>query len=334
MWAFAQLSGKPGEMHPLHWSQTQSCAVIAAIKFICSEAESRPLTELQTGFLEGLRDHVFRHPEIDLAAVESMPPDRFVCVMTDPEHRERALEYLTLAPYVLPDIRAEQADLVAGFFAAAGAHSDSLRFMNHIALHHILLGQLCIARKLLPLLLPGGPVRHLRRALRMIRESRGDPAIAASYQVLERLPSGTLGNAFFRFHRNRGFALPGEPGCIPEELSSLHDLTHILSGYNTDPKGEILSQAFAGGAMEKNGVMVAVIGLLGFHNAILFDVGGHLWLQKGNLEPHEFMIAWTRGQRSISLMSGWDYKSDWALPVGAVREKFRIADAEDIWDGP
>jgi ubiquinone biosynthesis protein Coq4 len=168
----------------------------------------------------------------------------------------------------------------------------------------------------------------------MIRESRGDPAVAASYRALERLPGDTLGNAFFRFHRNRGFALPGEPGCIPEELSSLHDLTHILSGYNTDPRGEILSQAFAGGAMEKNGMMVAVIGLLGFHNGVLFDLGSRVPLQKGNLEPHEFMAAWTRGQRSISLMSGWDYKSDWELPVGAVREKFGIADAENIWDQP
>ena len=321
-------------MHPLQWSQTESCAVIAAIKFICSEAGTRPLIALHNGFLEGLRDNVLHHPELDLAAVEPMPPNDFSCVFLDAEHRERALEYLTLAPYIEPDIRTEQADLVARYFAALGARSNSLRFLTNVAHHHIFLGQLCIARKLMPRLLPGGPVRQFGRALRMIRESRGNPAIAASFQALEKLPGGTLGNAFFRFHRNRGFALPGEPGCIPEELSALHDLTHILAGYNTDSQGEILAQAFAGGAMEKNGMMVAVTGLLSYHNGVLFDAGGQYQLQKGNLEPHEFMQAWARGQRSLSLMSGWDYKSDWTLPVDAVRDRFRIADAEDIWNQP
>lgn len=321
-------------MHPLKWSATQTEAVIAALKFICSEAGTRPLLELHQGFLEGLRDNVFQHAELDLAALAPMSPDDFVCAMADAVHRERALEYLTLAPYIQPDIRPQQADLVARYFAGANASGDSLTFLNHIAHRHIELARLCVARKLLPRLLPGGPVRQLRRAVRMIRESRGDPAIAASFQALEKLPAGTLGNAFYRFHRNRGFALPSEPGCVPEELSAVHDLTHILAGYNTDSRGEILAQAFSGGAMEKNGMMVAVTGLLSYQNAVLFDAGGRITLQKGKLEPHEFTAAWARGQRSISLVAGWDFNADWAQPVDAVRARFRIADAEDIWDSP
>jgi hypothetical protein len=61
----------------------------------------------------------------------------------------------------------------------------------------------------------------------MLRQRRGSSAIAAPYHALAQYPAGTLGNAFDRFHRNRGFALPGEPGCLPEELSSLHDITHL-----------------------------------------------------------------------------------------------------------
>ena len=60
-------------------------------------------------------------------------------------------------------------------------------------------------------LMPGGPIKHAARAISMLRQRRGSSAIAAPYHALAQYPAGTLGNAFYRFHRNRGFALPGEP---------------------------------------------------------------------------------------------------------------------------
>lgn len=149
-----------------------------------------------------------------------MPPTAFAERITDPEHRVHALEYLTLAPYIDPEMRSEQADLVGGYFTALRIRSDAFIFMKNIANRHILIGQLCIAGELLPLLLSGGPITHLVRAVRMLRESRGNVKVAAEYHALEKLPEGTLGNAFYRFHRLRGFQLPGEKGCIPEELSA------------------------------------------------------------------------------------------------------------------
>src|SRR5690349_15764092 len=261
-------------MHPLTWTQAETSAVIGAFKFVCSDGRTKALLPIHDEFLEGFRDHIFHHSELDLAAIESIPPSMFAERITDPEHRVHALEYLTLAPYIEPEMRSEQADLVAAYFSALHMRSDAFSFMNNIAHRHILMSQLCIARKLLPHLLPGGPLAHIVRAMRMVRESRGDAKIAAEYQALENLPEGTLGNAFYRFHRLRGFQLPGEKGCIPEELSALHDLTHILSGYNTDFRGEILAQAFAGGSMPKHGMMAAVSGLLSFHNGLVFDGGG------------------------------------------------------------
>lgn len=321
-------------MHPLQWSSTETETVIGGFKFVCSEAETQALQPVHTEFLEGFRDHVFHHSELDVAAIPPIPPAAFARRMPDPAHRERALEYLTLAPYLQVELRVEQADQVRAFFEAAGGRSESLTFLQNVAHHHILMAQLCLARKLLPQLLPGGPMTQAHRALRMLRESRGDPAIAAWYRALGGLPEGTLGNAFYRFHRNRGFALPGEPGCIPEELSALHDLTHVLSGYNTDSRGEILAQAFAGGSMDRHGMLAAVTGLLSYHNGVVFDAGGRYPLQKGNLDPGAFAEAFQRGSRSVSVVNGWDFKADWTLPVAAVREKFHIIGAVDVWDDP
>lgn len=321
-------------MHPLKWTQAETSAVIGAFKYVCSDGGTKALLPIHDGFLEGFRDHIFHHSDLDLAMVAPMPPTVFAERITDPEHRVHALEYLTLTPYIEPDMRSEQADLVADYFTALRLRSDAFSFMKNIAHRHILIGQLCIARKLLPLLLPGGPITHLVRAVRMLRESRGNEKTAAEYHALEKLPEGTLGNAFYRFHRLRGFQLPGEKGCIPEELSALHDLMHILSGYNTDFRGEILAQAFAGGTMPKYGMMAAVTGLLSFHNGLLFDAGGRNKLEKGNLDPRAWAHAFERGMNALHFLDRWDFKADWRTPVADVRERFQITGAEDVWDIP
>ena len=321
-------------MHPLTWTQAETSAVIGAFKFVCSDGRTKALLPIHDEFLEGFRDHIFHHSELDLAAIEPVPPNVFAERINDPEHRVHALEYLTLAPYIEPEMRSEQADLVAAYFSALHMRSDAFSFMNNIAHRHILMSQLCIARKLLPHLLPGGPLAHIVRAMRMVRESRGDAKIAGEYQALENLPAGTLGNAFYRFHRLRGFQLPGEKGCIPEELSALHDLTHILSGYNTDFRGEILAQAFAGGSMPKHGMMAAVSGLLSFHNGLVFDGGGRNKLEKGNLDARAWAQAFERGMKALPFLEGWDFKADWQKPVPEVRERFQITGSVDVWDIP
>jgi hypothetical protein len=321
-------------MHPLTWTQAETSAVIGAFKFVCSDGRTKALLPIHDEFLEGFRDHIFHHSELDLAAIEPIPPNVFAERINDPEHRVHALEYLTLAPYIEPEMRSGQADLVAAYFSALRMRSDAFSFMNNIAHRHILMSQLCIARKLLPHLLPGGPLAHIVRAMRMVRESRGDAKIAGEYQALENLPEGTLGNAFYRFHRLRGFQLPGEKGCIPEELSALHDLTHILSGYNTDFRGEILAQAFAGGSMPKHGMMAAVSGLLSFHNGLVFDGGGRNKLEKGNLDARAWAQAFERGMKALPFLEGWDFKADWQKPVAEVRERFQITGSVDVWDIP
>lgn len=46
--------------------------------------------------------------------------------------------------------------------------------------------------------------------------------------------------------------LPGEPGCIPEDLIIVHDASHILGGFNTDQAGEIGIAALQAGYMGKH----------------------------------------------------------------------------------
>ena len=320
-------------MHPLEWTRSDAELALAAMKGICTAEGTRPLVAIHSGFLLSMRDVIFRHPEIDPLALDPVGPAGFGARISDTAHRDRALEYLTVVPFLDIEIQEAKADLVARYFAAVGHSSDTMKFLHNVAHHHLVATQFCVARKLMPKLLPGGPITQITRAVRMLRERRGEPAIAARFQALGTLPERTLGHAFHRFHRARGFALPGEPGCMPEDLLARHDITHILAGYNTDPNGEICANAFAGGSMPKHALMVAITGLLAYHNSALADAGSRLEIKTGNLEPRAFTEAFARGMRSVCLLD-WDYHQDWETEVDELRARFRIRDAADVWDDP
>src|SRR6266511_3895725 len=73
-----------------------------------------------------------------------------------------------------------------------------------------------------------------------------------SLPALVDMPPDTLGGAFARFMRARGLApenLPNKPASteldyIVAHLYETHDLWHVLTGFDTDPAGELALQAF------------------------------------------------------------------------------------------
>ncbi|MBH8562879.1 hypothetical protein I8748_11920 [Nostoc sp. CENA67] len=73
-----------------------------------------------------------------------------------------------------------------------------------------------------------------------------DSEIAWKYRQLGLLPEGTLGRVFWEHCTQRHFSFPGEAGGIPERMV-FHDFGHILSGYNTEPQGQMQQAAFQAG---------------------------------------------------------------------------------------
>jgi hypothetical protein len=74
--------------------------------------------------------------------------------------------------------------------------------------------------------------------------NRADPALAERYHGLARLPSGTLGRAFWEKCQQSNYGFPGEPTGMNEAFTTRHDCTHILSGYDTTVTGEVLASIF------------------------------------------------------------------------------------------
>jgi hypothetical protein len=157
------------------------------------------------------------------------------------------------------------------------------------------------------------------------RGERADPELAARYRALGELASGTLGHAFFEFYQANRFAFPGEPKGINERFATRHDTTHVLSGYDTSPQGELLVSTFTAGMHPKepmSGHILPVI--MSFHMGIeLTHLAGST---TGQLDPEKFWFAWQRGGEVTTdvFADDWDFCAAAAKPIEDLRAAYNV----------
>lgn len=157
-------------------------------------------------------------------------------------------------------------------------------------------------------------------------DAQPDPALAIRFHALARLPEDTFGHAFAMFYQANGYAYPGEPTALNFEFAVPHDSTHVLAGYDTSPRGELLTSTLTA-TMHRSHAMSGHIlpVILSWHLGIpLNDVAG---AATGAFEPEEFFYAWARGEDTTLDLFGpaWNFWSAAIQPIAAVREAVGLA---------
>lgn len=149
-----------------------------------------------------------------------------------------------------------------------------------------------------------GGLRWLARAVGAKIGLAEDTAMADRYRALEAYPEGTVGREYHDAMRGTGFPLPGEKGSVVEAVV-IHDLTHLLGGYGTDPAGEILTAGFSAGIRREDPFTYLFFVLCQFH---LGTIQAPFQLQTtGGFDPAGALHAVRRGMAvHTDLSSGWD----------------------------
>ena len=125
--------------------------------------------------------------------------------------------------------------------------------------------------------------------------ANADPALVARYEALGKLGDNTFGKALWAFDKQNGYPFPGDPTALNATFGTPHDSTHVLSGYDTSPRGEILVSTFTA-------AMHPINPMAGHILPVIFN--GHLGVKfndvarstTGGLDPDEFWHAWARGR--------------------------------------
>lgn len=157
--------------------------------------------------------------------------------------------------------------------------------------------------------------------------TKPDERLAARFHALAALPADTFGYAFADFYRRNGYTFPGEQTALNVGFAVPHDSTHVLAGYDTSPRGELLTSVVTAAMHRRNAMSGHVLPvILSWHLGIpLNEVAGSA---KGALDPQEFWHAWARGERvAIDLFdSRWNFWSAAQQQLATVRRDVGLDD--------
>ena len=141
--------------------------------------------------------------------------------------------------------------------------------------------------------------------------ANADPGLVSRYDALGKLPDNTFGRALWDFDKKNGYAFPGDPTALNAAFATPHDSTHVISGYDTTFRGEILVSTFTA-------AMHPINPMAGHILPVIFN--GHLGVRfndvatpaQGGFDPDEFWHAWARGaDMTVDLFapgwSAWDW---------------------------
>ena len=314
----------------------QAYALAGSLKGVATAA-GRWASSAQNSVIDGLA-HLILGIE-DRGSIESVDPASLSDALDSPEQREMAAELLVLIALV--DIHADPQCTAEArrYCQALGMHPENLDLLQEVAQrkiehsrHHL------FTRFIADSIRTGSLKSDAFRLREMFRDSHDNPDIAAPYLALERLPEETFGNYFFHFYRNRGFKFPGEPGGLPTAYGfEVHDACHILSGYNTDPCGEINVLAFEAGSTSRLPWLLIGVNLVTFNSGLAYGPTKllHYVPHEGNLDPAEFVRALDRGVRvSRDLSANFDIHSAWEIPVADLRGSLGIEGDGDVRADP
>jgi len=307
-------------------SAAQAPLVEGAMRRVATAGGTEPLTEADRHALSAFHRFILRRADaLDVDALPAPTAAAVSAAISGADDRDHVVQFLIVMALVNGTIDTAKIAQVDAFAQALGVREDAVRQLAEVGRGHLAWVRADVARQNLKSITGHDVHDSIDQWILPYKEGHADPALAARYRALGNLPEGTLGRTFFEFYRDNGFAFAGEPSGLNQRFASPHDSTHILSGYDTSPQGELLVSTFTAGMHPRepmSGHILPVI--LSWHVGIeLAKLPGEV---KGQLDPVKFWKAWERGsQMAVDVFAdAWSLWDTAPEPLAALRERYRV----------
>ena len=294
---------------------------------------ARPLSDSDRVTLEAAAHFMFGRTEpLDCAALAPVTPAQLASLRDTPDVAGEAVRCLAIMPFV--DGKVDEAKIVRvrEYADALGADGPYLEEITEAAKGHLrwagmdmvrhnmlsLTGQPWASDDVMPWLLP-------------YRGANEDQALARRFQDLQALPAGSLGYAFWDHYTRHHFAFPGAPDALNQAFAVPHDTTHLLSGYDTTYRGEILVSTFTAGMHPQEPMAGHILPVI-FSWHLGIELIEHAGSHKGALDPAHFWEAWARGSETARdvFAPDWDFWASIERPLKDLRRQYGVPPKETV----
>jgi hypothetical protein len=308
-------------------SADQASTILGAMRWVATTAGTTPLGAADRVTLEAAYRYVFKGPDgLDVDSLPATLPAELGLLLDDPGLAEHAVRFLAVMALVDGRIDPAKIAVVQSYAKALRVNEDYLLQLAEAAQGH--LGWVA-----------ADMMRHNIRSIPGLVWNPEDPAstflpysgagadidLARRYQALAGSPPGTFGRAFWNHYQRNGYPFPGEKRGLNEKFATPHDSTHVLSGYDTSPHGELLVSTFTA-AMHKqepmSGHILPVI--FSWHLGIQLNPVAKSAI--GALDPEAFWLAWDRGSDvAVDVFDPeWDFWAMTSEPLADLRRRYQI----------
>jgi hypothetical protein len=261
-------------------------------------ANDQALSWAETTSVLAAGHYLLRRPDLtDIGALPAVAPRDLVAALKgEPELAREAVKYLAIMTLVDGVLDHRKLACVLEYARALDVEADYLTDLVEAASGHLAWAIADLNRKNFDSIISGSSEGIDPEVwIRPYVGDKADPALVARYEALGKLPKSTFGRALWDFDKRNGYPFPGDPQALNARFGTPHDATHVISGYNTSSRGEILVSTFTAAMHPINpvsGHMLLVLFI--FHLGVqLNDVAN---TAKGGLDPDEFWHAWARGE--------------------------------------
>lgn len=263
---------------------------------------------------------------LDVKQLAPVPVAQLAAEIRDLHRRGRVVQIAVIMAMVDGQVMRAPAAAVATLANALGVSERAVDVLRRLVSRDALITRALMMRRIM--------VRFVRAAVRE-QGWRGiwqivgglwglsrDAATAARFKSLARYPAGSLGRELYEHLTARKLLLPGERGAVPERML-FHDVGHLLSGYDTDPAGEIQQAAFQAGFFRKDGFAFLFFGVIQFHLGIkLTPVADS---EVGYFDIDKVMVALARGARCrVDLSDRWSFWEHADRPLDQLRAEWGV----------
>ena len=307
---------------------TDKLLLLGAIKAVavCGNAASKALDALSRENLRAIYQHLLEgKKELDMD-FPLASPQQIKQLLSGHKERDYLLSILTVCPFIHGILDLIKIDKVIEF---ANGLEVTAPFLDELEL--VKKGKLKAALEDMTIqnydsLFGGQPSYEEVRAFFMPYEhGKANAKLAKRYHDLVHYPPNSLGYAFWEQYAKNHYKFPGEEGALVEAFGVPHDSTHILSGYKTDARGEILVSTFTAMMHKKLPLTGHVLPVL-FTWHLGIDVNGIVRTNTNKLDISAFWLAWRRGEKmEVDIFSStWDFLKHAERSVSSLQEEYNL----------
>ncbi len=273
----------------------ESDAILGAMRQVAL-AGGHTITYADTASIRAAGHYLLRrYGLVDLGTLPASEPADLVAILKDRSLAEEAVKYLAIMAMVDGSLDHGKLKRVLEYSRALDIEADYLTDLVEAASGHLAWATADMWRKNFDSVLSRSSAGLDPNVwIRPYEGANADPALAARYEALGKLPQNTFGKALWDFDKTNGYPFPGDPSALNAAFGTAHDSTHVISGYDTSARGELLVSTFTAGMHPINPMSGHILPVIFFfHFGEQLNDVGHAG--KGGLDPDEFWHAWARG---------------------------------------